>query len=205
MHRPNRVTRASPVHVGDTCASAPLADQRQRRPAPGRRVAALSHRGADAGARRESMVLRRTPGARPTRQFSISLLLPGLNAYLPRRGAAGSLSARVLPGGQRPRCNPLLANCCRCATAEVHPGSPLANCTDVKVEGVMAMIRKLPVSVVVGAAIAATGASPALGAFPGENGKNRLRQRPPRRRLRCLDDEPRRERSRQSDRQVAGR
>lgn len=33
------------------------------------------------------------------------------------------------------------------------------------------MIRKLPVSVVVGAAILATGASPALGAFPGENGK----------------------------------
>jgi Tol biopolymer transport system component len=44
-------------------------------------------------------------------------------------------------------------------------------CADAKVEGMMAMIHKLPVSLVVWAAILATGASPAFGAFPGANGK----------------------------------
>jgi Tol biopolymer transport system component len=41
----------------------------------------------------------------------------------------------------------------------------------VKVEGVMRMIRSLFAPVVVFAAVLATGAPPALGAFPGENGK----------------------------------
>ena len=50
----------------------------------------------------------------------------------------------------------------------------------------------------------ATGVSPALGAFPGDNGKIAFDSLPRRRRLRYLDDEPEREQPSQPDRELRG-